>query len=61
MALKIATYGYVMENGKIVMEGPAEEVRENPDIKEFYLGMSVSGDAKSYDEVKSYRRRKRWL
>lgn len=61
MALQIATYGYVMENGKIVMEGPAEEVRENPDIKEFYLGMSISGDAKSYDEVKSYRRRKRWL
>ena len=61
MALQIANYGYVMENGKIVMEGTAADVRENPDIKEFYLGMSVTGAAKSYDEVKSYRRRKRWL
>jgi branched-chain amino acid transport system ATP-binding protein len=61
MALKIATYAYVMENGKIVMEGTAEAMGANPDIKEFYLGMSVSGDAKVYEDVKSYRRRKRWL
>jgi len=51
----------VMENGKIVMEGPAEDLVENPDIKEFYLGMAASGAAKSYRDVKSYRRRKRWL
>ena len=61
MALQIAHYGYVMENGKIVMEGPAEDLVENPDIKEFYLGMAASGASKSYRDVKSYRRRKRWL
>ena len=61
MALQIAHYGYVMENGKIVMEGPAEDLVENPDIKEFYRGMAASGAAKSYRDVKSYRRRKRWL
>jgi branched-chain amino acid transport system ATP-binding protein len=61
MALQIATYGYVMENGKIVMEGRAEDLRANPDVKEFYLGMGVAGTAKSYRNVKSYKRRKRWL
>lgn len=61
MALQIAHYGYVMENGKIVMEGTAEELRKNPDIKEFYLGMGSSDTLKSYRDVKSYRRRKRWL
>jgi len=61
MALQIAHYGYVMENGKIVMEGTADTLRENPDIREFYLGMSVAGNIKSYTDVKSYRRRKRWL
>ncbi|MBN1381129.1 MAG: ABC transporter ATP-binding protein [Deltaproteobacteria bacterium] len=61
MALQIAHYGYVMENGKIVMEGRATELAANPDIKEFYLGMGVSGDMKSYKDVKSYKRRKRWL
>lgn len=61
MALQIAHYGYVMENGKIVMEGSASELKKNPDIKEFYLGMGASGTAKSYKNVKSYKRRKRWL
>ena len=61
MALQIATYGYVMENGKIVMENSAEELRENPDVKEFYLGTSASGALKTYKDVKSYKRRKRWL
>jgi branched-chain amino acid transport system ATP-binding protein len=61
MALQIAHYGYVMENGKIVMEGSASGLKENPDIKEFYLGMGTSGTAKSYKNVKSYKRRKRWL
>ncbi|MBM4271212.1 MAG: ABC transporter ATP-binding protein [Deltaproteobacteria bacterium] len=61
MALHISHYGYVMENGKIVMEGPARSIVENPDIREFYLGMSASGQSKSYKDVKSYRRRKRWL
>jgi branched-chain amino acid transport system ATP-binding protein len=61
MALQVAHYGYVMENGKIMMEGTSKELSDNPDIKEFYLGMAASGIAKSYKDVKSYRRRKRWL
>lgn len=61
MALQIAHYGYVMENGKIVMENSAENLRENPDVKEFYLGTGTSGALKSYRDVKSYKRRKRWL
>jgi branched-chain amino acid transport system ATP-binding protein len=61
MALQIAHYGYVMENGKIVMEDAAVELRENPDVKEFYLGTAASGAAKSYKDLKSYKRRKRWL
>jgi len=61
MALQVAHFGYIMENGKIVMEGISAELADNPDIKEFYLGMAASGDARSYRNVKSYRRRKRWL
>jgi branched-chain amino acid transport system ATP-binding protein len=61
IALEIADYAYVMENGKIVMDGPAAQVRENPDVKEFYLGLSVAGDRKSYRDTKHYKRRKRWL
>lgn len=61
MALQIAHYGYVMENGKIVMEDEATKLRENPDVKEFYLGTASSGVLKSYKEVKAYKRRKRWL
>jgi len=59
-ALDIADYCYVMENGRIVLDGPAEELRENEDVKEFYLGLSAIGK-KSYHEVKHYKRRKRWL
>ncbi len=61
MALQIAHYGYVMENGRIMMEGEAKSLRENPDVKEFYLGTASSGTMKSYKDVKSYKRRKRWL
>lgn len=61
IALQIAHYGYVMENGKIVMESQAGELRENPDVKEFYLGTAASGALKTYKDVKSYKRRKRWL
>ena len=61
MALQIAHYGYVMENGKIVLESEAAELRENPDVKEFYLGTAASGALKSYNDVKAYKRRKRWL
>jgi branched-chain amino acid transport system ATP-binding protein len=60
LALDIAEFGYVMENGSIVLEGPADALRENADIKEFYLGIS-SGEKKSFRDVKHYRRRKRWL
>jgi branched-chain amino acid transport system ATP-binding protein len=61
MALQLAHYGYVMENGKIVMEGAASDLRENPDVKEFYLGVATSGTLKTYKDVKAYKRRKRWL
>jgi branched-chain amino acid transport system ATP-binding protein len=60
MALKYATYGYILETGRVVMDGPAHMLRENEDVKEFYLGVS-EGDRKSFREVKSYKRRKRWL
>lgn len=60
MALRYATYGYIMETGRIVMDGEAKMLRENEDVKEFYLGVS-EGDKKSFREVKSYKRRKRWL
>ena len=60
-ALSIADYGYVLENGRIVLDGPTTKLEENEDIKEFYLGLSDLGQRKSYREVKHYRRRKRWL
>src|SRR3954451_18896696 len=61
LALEIADHGYVMENGRIVLEGPAEQLRQNSDIKEFYLGLNEAGSRKSYRDTKHYRRRKRWL
>jgi branched-chain amino acid transport system ATP-binding protein len=61
LALAYADYGYVMENGSIVMEGEAASLRNNSDIQEFYLGISEAGEKKSYRDVKTYRRRKRWL
>ncbi len=61
VALDIADYGYVMENGRIVLEGPGEDLRNNEDVREFYLGLNLEGERKSYREVKHYRRRKRWL
>ena len=60
-ALSIAQHGYVMENGKIVLDGPADKLMDNPDVKEFYLGFSEIGEKKKYSEVKHYKRRKRWL
>ena len=61
MALTIAQHGYIMENGRIVLDEDAEVLRNNEDIKEFYLGLSEAGGRKSYRDVKHYRRRKRWL
>ena len=60
VALKYADFGYILENGRVVMEGDAEDLRTNEDVKEFYLGLSSAG-RKSFKEVKHYRRRKRWL
>ena len=60
IALRYADYGYILENGRIVLDGAAADLRSNEDVKEFYLGLSASG-RKSYREVKHYRRRKRWL
>ena len=60
MALRYADYGYILENGRVVMDGKAADLRENEDVKEFYLGMG-GGDRKSFKDAKSYKRRKRWL
>jgi branched-chain amino acid transport system ATP-binding protein len=61
MALRVVQYGYVMENGRIVLDGEAKMLRENEDVKEFYLGLTGVGQRRSYRDVKHYRRRKRWL
>jgi branched-chain amino acid transport system ATP-binding protein len=61
IALSTSDYGYIMENGRVVLDGPSPKLKENEDIKEFYLGLSQVGKRKSYREVKHYRRRKRWL
>lgn len=61
MALDVVEYGYIMENGKIVLDGPSHKLVENPDVKEFYLGLTDVGGKKSYRDTKHYKRRKRWL
>lgn len=61
VALEVAQYAYVMENGRVVLDGPSKQLAENEDIKEFYLGLTQIGERKSYRDVKHYRRRKRWL
>ncbi len=60
VALRYANYGYILENGRVVMDGKAQDLAANEDVKEFYLGLS-SGNRKSFRDVKHYRRRKRWL
>ena len=60
IALRYADYGYILESGRVVMDGEAATLRENEDVKEFYLGLSSTG-RKSYRDVKHYKRRKRWL
>lgn len=60
-ALELADHGYVLDDGRIVLEGSAEELRANEDVREFYLGLSLTGERKSFRDVKHYRRRKRWL
>ena len=61
VALDLADFGYVMEDGRIVLEGNAADLRANEDIREFYLGLNLEGERKSYRNIKHYRRRKRWL
>jgi len=61
VALAVAHGGYIMENGKIVIDGTAERLASDPDVREFYLGTGGSGEAKSFKEIKHYKRRKRWL
>jgi branched-chain amino acid transport system ATP-binding protein len=61
LALSIASHGYVMENGRIVLDDSVEKLKENADVKEFYLGLTEVGKKKSYRDVKHYKRRKRWL
>ena len=60
IALRYATYGYILENGRVVMDGKAEDLKNNEDVKEFYLGVGKEGRA-NFRDVKHYRRRKRWL
>jgi branched-chain amino acid transport system ATP-binding protein len=60
LALELASYGYVMEDGRVVLDGQAALLRENDDVREFYLGISAAG-RKSYRDVKHYKRRRRWL
>lgn len=61
VALELADYGYVMESGRIVLEGAASSLRTNEDVREFYLGLTAQGERKSFRDMKHYRRRKRWL
>lgn len=61
IALNVADYGYVMENGRIVLDDPADKLKTNQDVQEFYLGLSELGQKKSFKDIKHYKRRKRWL
>ncbi len=61
MALALSDHGFIMEQGRIVLEGPAAELADNADVQEFYLGITEAGERKSYRDVKHYKRRKRWL
>jgi branched-chain amino acid transport system ATP-binding protein len=61
LALDVADYAYIMENGRVVLDGTAAAIMGNDDVKEFYLGFGESGARKNYREIKHYKRRKRWL
>ena len=61
IALNFSQYGYIMENGKVVLDGPCKDLMENEDVREFYLGITDEATKKRYSEVKHYKRRKRWL
>jgi branched-chain amino acid transport system ATP-binding protein len=61
LALSVAQYAYVLENGRVVMDGESARLRENPDIRDFYLGLTDLGTRKSFRAIKHYKRRKRWV
>ena len=61
LALEVASYGYIVENGRVVIDGPVETLKADRDVREFYLGLGSHGSARSFRDVKHYRRRKRWL
>jgi branched-chain amino acid transport system ATP-binding protein len=61
LALSVADYGYLMENGRVVLADETARLRDNADVREFYLGLSAGETSKSYRSIKSYKRRKRWL
>jgi len=61
LAMTVASYVYLMENGRVVLEGTPAKLRENQDVQEFYLGLTELGERRSYRDVKHYKRRKRWL
>ena len=61
LAMTVASYAYVMENGHVVLEGTPARLRANQDVQEFYLGLSTAGERRSYRDVKHYKRRKQWL
>lgn len=61
IALSVSTYGFIMENGRVVLDGPVERLLNDPDVQEFYLGVGASGTRKNYRDIKHYKRRKRWL
>ena len=61
MALSFVSYGYVIENGRVVLDGESTELKDNEDIKEFYLGMSVSDEKRDFTDIKYYKKKKRWI
>ena len=61
VALAVAHAGYIMENGKMVIDGSAERLAADPDVREFYLGVGTAGESRSFRDIKHYKRRKRWL
>ncbi|MGN6454954.1 MAG: ABC transporter ATP-binding protein, partial [Achromobacter mucicolens] len=61
VALAVAHYGYIMETGKVVIDGSADKLAADPDVREFYLGIGGSGEARGFRDIKHYKRRKRWL
>ena len=60
-SLELASYGYILQNGRVVFEGTSDMLKSHEDVREFYLGIGKEGEHRSFSEIKTYRRRKRWL